>query len=219
MVAAARVGDIRTPWDDHPGVAWSEDAGPACVRLVVRLANHPSSAAAGPRAAGGVPSPAPMDGAQDAPFLPADGCDGGHCFVVMPFGDRTLDTVYRTCVKRVLSDVCGIECTRGDDLFGSGGVVDTLVAKIAGARLVVADLTRRNPNVFYEVGIAHALRRPVLLLAQSMDDVPFDLKHRHVVIYEPTRAGRTRLRQTLGPRVEQFLLPSGPGADSMGVLS
>jgi hypothetical protein len=55
---------------------------------------------------------------------------------------------------------------------------------IEGACVVVADLTGKNANIFYEVGIAHTLEKPVLLLAQPMSDVPFDLRHKRVLLYK-----------------------------------
>jgi nucleoside 2-deoxyribosyltransferase len=92
----------------------------------------------------------------------------GDCFIVMPFGDRNLDLVYEDAVKPVLEDQCGLRCIRGDDVFGSNVVMDDIMSGIVGADLVVADLTGKNPNVLYEVGIAHALEKRVLLLAQAI---------------------------------------------------
>ena len=67
---------------------------------------------------------------------------------------------------------------RGDDLFGSEDIMDDTRQSIEGACLVVADLTGKNANIFYEVGIAHSLDKPVLLLAQFMSDVPLDLRRK-----------------------------------------
>ena len=58
---------------------------------------------------------------------------------------------------------------------------------------MIADLSVQNPNVFYEVGIAHTLEKPVLLLSQSIEDVPFDLRHRRVLPYEYSPIGCKRL--------------------------
>jgi hypothetical protein len=123
--------------------------------------------------------------------------DRRRCFIVMPFGDQDLQVVYEDFVKPVVIDGCNLECERGDDVFGSNVIMDDIRTSIANADVVVADLTGKNANVFYEVGICHTLDKPVLLLAQSMDDVPFDLRHRRVLLYEYSPRGCKRLEKTL----------------------
>jgi hypothetical protein len=118
-------------------------------------------------------------------------------FVVMPFGSEDLQVVYEDYVKPTVEIHCALRCVRGDDMFGSGVIMDHIIAAIAASEIVIADLTGQNANVFYEVGIAHATDRPVLLLAQSVDDVPFDLRHRRVLIYDYSPRGCKRLEQRL----------------------
>ena len=110
---------------------------------------------------------------------------------------QDLQVVYEDFVKPVVIDGCNLECERGDDVFGSNVIMDDIRTSIANADVVVADLTGKNANVFYEVGICHTLDKPVLLLAQSMDDVPFDLRHRRVLLYEYSPRGCKRLEKTL----------------------
>lgn len=62
-------------------------------------------------------------------------------------------------------------------------MLDRIFTQISKADVIVADMTGRNPNVFYEVGYAHALDKFVLLLTQDSDDIPFDLKHRQHTVY------------------------------------
>ncbi|MEV4508315.1 hypothetical protein AB0K00_05085 [Dactylosporangium sp. NPDC049525] len=123
-------------------------------------------------------------------------------FMIMPFGPDDLQIVYEDFIKPVVESKCGFECVRGDDMFGSNVVMADVLAAIQKARVVIADLTERNPNVFYEVGIAHALDVPVLLISQSLDDIPFDLRHRRVLIYDYTPRGC----KTLETKIEQHLL-------------
>ena len=127
------------------------------------------------------------------------------CFIVMPFGDEDLQVVYEDFIKPVLTEQCGLECERGDDVFGSNVIMDDIQRSIAEADLVLADLTRKNANVFYEVGICHALDKPVLLLAQTVDDVPFDLRHRRVLLYDYSPRGCKRLETTLREHVTAML--------------
>lgn len=115
----------------------------------------------------------------------------------MPFGDVNLQVVYEDFVKPTIEAECELVCERGDDVFGSNVIMDDIIHSIESADIVVADLTDKNANVFYEVGICHTLRKPVLLLAQSIDDVPFDLRHRRVLLYEYSPRGCKRLENTL----------------------
>jgi hypothetical protein len=126
------------------------------------------------------------------------------CFIVMPFGIQDLEDLYSEFILPVLAD-CNLDCARGDDIFGSNVVMDDVKAAIAKADLVIADLSGQNPNVFYEVGIAHTLGKPVLLLSQSIEDVPFDLRHRRVLPYEYTPIGCKRLVARLREHVLAML--------------
>jgi hypothetical protein len=126
------------------------------------------------------------------------------CFIIMPFGNRDLEDLYNEFILPVL-DTCELECARGDDIFGSNVVMEDVRAAIANADLVIADLSGQNPNVFYEVGIAHTLGKPVLLLSQSVDDVPFDLRHRRVLPYDYTPVGCKRFVAKLREHVIAML--------------
>jgi len=125
-------------------------------------------------------------------------------FMVMPFGPEDLQIVYDDFVKPVVEDKCGLECVRGDDMFGSDVIMENVLAAIRKAKVVIADLTGQNPNVFYEVGIAHATDTPVLLITQSLDDVPFDLRHRRVLPYEYSPHGCKRLEIQLEEHLRQM---------------
>lgn len=132
--------------------------------------------------------------------------DEGMCFIVMPFGVESLSIVYEDFVKPTLADRCQLRPERGDDVFGSNVIMDDITKSIRRARLIIADLTDRNPNVFYEVGIAHALNKQVLLMTQSIDDVPFDLRHRRALVYEYSPRGCKKLEKDLYDNVQNMLV-------------
>ena len=73
-----------------------------------------------------------------------------------------------------------------NDIFGTGKIMDQVWSGINNAKVLVAELTKRNPNVFYELGLAHALKKPVVLVSSNEEDVPFDLKHIRVIYYDVT---------------------------------
>ena len=92
----------------------------------------------------------------------------------------------------------GFEPVRADELFTTGSVVEQIWEQIEKAKLLLADLSGKNPNVFYDSGLAHAAKKPVVFTASQVDDVPFDLRHLRVIIYdirEPEWA--TRLRRSV----------------------
>ncbi len=104
------------------------------------------------------------------------------CFVMMPFGswfDRYYQEIYVPAIREA-----GFEPVRADELFSSGSVVEQIWEQIKKARLLLADLTDRNANVFYELGLAHAAKKPVIFTAPKVEDVPFDLRHLRVIIYD-----------------------------------
>lgn len=127
------------------------------------------------------------------------------CFVAMPFGSEELNDIYEYFVKPSIQDKCGLACERGDDVFGSNVIMEDIREAIGRARLVLADLTGKNPNVFYEVGIAHTLDKEVLLLSQSVEDVPFDLRHRRVLVYANTPKGCRQLEHRIVENINAML--------------
>lgn len=100
----------------------------------------------------------------------------------MPFSSEFTD-VYQIGIKEACQST-GAYCERVDEQIFSERILDRIYNQIAKADLVIADMTGRNANVFYEVGYAHALGKPTVLLTKNADDIPFDLKHFPHIIYE-----------------------------------
>ena len=118
-------------------------------------------------------------------------------FVLMPF-DPSFDDIYKFGIKGAAEEA-GAYAERVDEQIFSEGILERVFNQINKADVVVADMTGRNPNVFYEVGYAHALDKIVLLLTQNVDDIPFDLQHHQHTVYE----GRIdKLREELTKRLQ-----------------
>jgi hypothetical protein len=100
----------------------------------------------------------------------------------MPFSAE-FDAAYSMFIKPGLEDI-GFSIVRADDLLNQRNIMQDVVSNIAEADLIVADLTGSNPNVFYELGIAHALDKPTILLTQSIEELPFDLRSYRVLVYQ-----------------------------------
>lgn len=116
-----------------------------------------------------------------APRVPV--ADGTVCFVMQPF-DGTLGTYYESIFKPAIQQAGLTPLRADDDIFATGKIIDQVWRGIRQATVLVAELTSKNPNVFYELGLAHALQKPVVLVSSNEDDVPFDLRHIRVILYD-----------------------------------
>jgi hypothetical protein len=121
----------------------------------------------------------------------------------MPFSEDFND-VYEFGIKGACSDV-DVYCERVDEQIFLGSMLDRIYNQISRADLLVADMTGRNANVFYEVGYAHALGKSVVLLTQKTEDIPFDLKHFPHIVYGNKIKD---LRQELAKRVKHLAYSS-----------
>ncbi|MBL4279602.1 hypothetical protein H8F10_17050 [Vibrio fluvialis] len=104
------------------------------------------------------------------------------CFVIMPFSEP-FETYYRRIIKPAI-DESDLYTARGDSLFRSTHIMDDIWTSIVDSSIVIAELTGKNPNVYYELGLAHALKKPAILISSNIDDVPFDLRPLRVLIYD-----------------------------------
>ena len=103
-------------------------------------------------------------------------------FVLMPF-DKGFRDVYKLGIKPAC-EKAGAYAERLDEQIFGESMLERIYNQIAKADIIVADMTGRNPNVFYETGYAHALNKHVILLTKTVDDIPFDLKHYAHIVYE-----------------------------------
>ena len=121
---------------------------------------------------------------------------------MMPF-DAGFNSVYDSI--RQAADSVGLRCRRADDIWENAAIIQDVVALIDRSRVVVCDCTGRNPNVFYEAGIAHTLGREVILITQNENDIPFDLRHLRYVRYLNNAEGRAALAEALEGRMRTIL--------------
>jgi hypothetical protein len=119
--------------------------------------------------------------------------------VLMPFLPE-LRPVYDDHIKSVALKL-GMSAARADDFFTAGHIVEEIWTAIVSAKLIIADCTGRNPNVFYEIGLAHAIGKPVILITRDQEDVPFDLRHRRYIRYEFTPRGMRDFEEALNKTI------------------
>ena len=96
-------------------------------------------------------------------------------------------------------------CRRADDIYDNQSIIEDIWKSINEASVIVSELTTRNANVFYETGIAHTIGKEVILITQTMDDVPFDLRHIRCITYKNTPRGIKKLRESLKSTIETIL--------------
>lgn len=126
--------------------------------------------------------------------LNKNGNEHGLVAVMMPF-DSKYNSVYKT-IKNA-SEAAGMHAKRADNIWEHEHVIQDIVSLIERADIVVCDLTDRNANVFYELGIAHTLGKQVVMITQSENDVPFDVRHLRYVKYYPNNEGLQSLSEAL----------------------
>ena len=119
------------------------------------------------------------------------------CFVLMPF-EASFDPVYNEVRNTLQSPELNLVCRRADD-FRRPHILETILTNIFHSEYILADLSDLNPNVFYELGVAHCVKDAdkVMLLAQSIEAVPFDLRHLCCVVYDPKPSGLRVLHDEL----------------------
>jgi hypothetical protein len=108
---------------------------------------------------------------------------------MMPF-HPSFDAVYATL--QCTAEAAGLRCRRADDIWENPAVIQDVVSLIDRSSIVICDCTGRNPNVFYEIGVAHTLGREVILITQAEADIPFDLRHLRFVQYSTTARASMR---------------------------
>lgn len=119
------------------------------------------------------------------------------CFVVMPFGEKKdpdghpidFDDIYRFFLKKAVEDL-GIECIRCDEIEEAGSIHEKMFEHIYQDDIVVVDITTSNANVYYELGIRHALAKGVTVLIRRKGTmIPFNIQGLQVIEYDQDRFG------------------------------
>jgi len=124
-------------------------------------------------------------------------------FVAMQFGEP-YDTIYRTVIRPEAKKL-GIEVIRIDEVNRPGIIFQDMQRKIDDANVVIAEITAPNQNVYYEVGYAHALNKPTILLAQRGKELPFDIRSYRVIYYDDSIGGKPLVERTLREHLRAIL--------------
>jgi hypothetical protein len=135
-------------------------------------------------------------------------------FVIMPFAEG-FDVIYSLFIQPTLAEA-GYEVRRADEIRSAQNILKDIILGLVNSDLVVADLTDSNPNVYYELGLAHALGRPVIMLSQEMEELPFDLRSYRVIPYKTHFADIQQARAELLQLAKGCLDSSVPFGSPVG---
>lgn len=119
----------------------------------------------------------------------------------MPF-NSDFDDIYKLGIKNACTEL-EMYCERVDEQYYEGSMLERIYNQIHHADYIIADLSTKNPNVFYEVGYAHALNKKVILITQNGEDIPFDMKHYLHIIYDSNKI--SSLKEKLQDRLKWYV--------------
>jgi len=129
-------------------------------------------------------------------------------FVIMQF-----TTPYNELFRDVIEPVCKekrIKALRADEKYGPGHILSDIMQEIYLAKFIIAEITPSNQNVFFEVGFAHAMRKPIIFIAERGKELPFDVSGFRVLFYENSIAGKNEIEDGLKKNIDAIL--AGPFA-------
>ncbi|MEZ4873977.1 MAG: hypothetical protein R2793_00600 [Flavobacteriaceae bacterium] len=122
------------------------------------------------------------------------GIDSRLVFVLTPFNSMFSEDY--ELIKETCTDV-GFNCSRGDEQYFNSDIFAHILKQLVKARIIIANLNGRNPNVLYELGIAQAMDKPVILLSRTPNEIPIDLRSKKFIIYKSENELKEKLRKEL----------------------
>lgn len=134
--------------------------------------------------------------------LPVEPMDATLVAIMMPFQpqfDGMLAAVSEVCEEE------GLVCKNASQIWDNEEIIQDIFSLIYRSKMVICDFSGQNANVFYEAGIAHTLGKPVIPMAQTVEDLPFDLRHHRAAVYVNNPAGLKALQETLRPRLRRLV--------------
>ena len=130
------------------------------------------------------------------------------CFVIMQFGgffDTYYEKIYIPAIRAT-----DLAPKRVDDLYRPSAIINDIWEYTNKAKVILADLTGKNSNVFYELGLAHALAKPAILVTENINDVPFDLRSLRILEYNKNLPDwSTQLRENIESAIKATLASPG----------
>lgn len=106
----------------------------------------------------------------------------------------------------------GMQVLRANDLFNTNQIIEDVWTYICKSKFIIVDITGKNPNVFYELGICHTVGKEVITICEESsyqkdyrEKFPFDIAHRRIIIYKNTGPGMNRFKEVLTSTIKSIL--------------
>ncbi|MBA7534961.1 hypothetical protein ES705_27211 [subsurface metagenome] len=127
-------------------------------------------------------------------------------FIIMPFDDETANDVYELCTKPICRKF-NIKANRADEIFTTNPIIDDIINEIEEATVIIADISGKNPSVFYELGMSHMLKKSqtIMITHDPFGNLPFDIAHFRIIKYENSIAGKSEYEKQLTRTLENIL--------------
>lgn len=125
-------------------------------------------------------------------------------FIVMQFTNE-YNILYNDVIKPVVESY-ELECVRADEFYTSSPIIKDIIDSIKESYIIIAEITPDNPNVFYEIGYAHAINKPTILLCdKKREKLPFDVSGFRTLFYENSIGGKNKVERDLKKFIENIL--------------
>ena len=128
------------------------------------------------------------------------------CFMLMPFQDNDAEDIYRLCTKPTIFKL-GLDIRRSDELFTTNPILEDILESINESLVVIADVSGLNPNVLYELGISHTIKKEqtIIITHENYNKLPFDIKPFRSIKYKNTVPGGEKYKKELEETVKYIL--------------
>lgn len=127
-------------------------------------------------------------------------------FMIMPFNDEIADSIYTLSTKPICESF-KLNVVRADEIFTTNPILDDIVMAIEEATIIIADVSGKNANVFYELGMAHMLKRSntIMITHDKFSEMPFDIAHFRIIGYSDTIKGKAKYEKELNSTIKTIL--------------
>jgi hypothetical protein len=125
-------------------------------------------------------------------------------FMIMQFTEQYKE-LYEEVIKEVCSKHFDLNVIKADEIYGPGIILADIIRSISESKVIIAEISPINTNVFYEVGYAHALNKPTILIAEKGTKLPFDVSPFRVLFYQNTIAGKKKVQEGLLKHLDSIL--------------
>jgi len=127
-------------------------------------------------------------------------------FMLMPFDDKVAESLYTLCTKKVCKEF-NVVCERSDEIITPHPIVEDIVKAIEEVNIIIADISGKNANVFYELGISHILKQnqTIIISRDDFEHTPFDIRHFRIIKYENTILGKENYEKELRTMLKNIL--------------